>query len=486
MSNTTVVTMQSHSAGSKPIADADAVGVTLATLPANDHGASPSSTHEPVGGKESPTGLPSTDSSYRSTSSSELKPQTSSTSFLKDKAKHFKGQLFPREKKVLKQYSRPLTPVEDARYADLQILFGYALSEWLLNQKKASATIEMRVAVMGETETSTELFILVACQKPVLKSVRQFFAQAAIRDELKPSNKVWPKFEVIVRQQLALFAADEAISVWMALESSARDGESNCYGKSIMLRTKGKSKVATLGGFLWVVDSGGELIPYGLTAGHVLSAPQVASGAGVADQGGVRDEDHMAPSVPSHDGVGVSPGVVDSSHCSSLESDDDEEDDDVDDDDYEIPCWETPQETRMEDSEQDLQGLFPRYIGDIGVSKLTSSVYTSGGSKDWALVHLSRSTLVSGLLPPADSSQAAAWPPAPLLLEVASDDSITVGQMKGVNVAREGLSNTQGTLTKQRSAIMFGSEPTFSDVYTLTGLAAQGKQTTDDNCGRRG
>jgi len=361
-----VVTAQSASAGLKPSADADEFNVASGTIPGNEHWASLPQAHGLVGEKESHTAFPNTDSGYGSTTSSpELNRESTSTSLLIDKAMNLKERIFPREKKVLKHYSRTLTPVENARYADLRILFGYALSEWLLNHKRPSAAIEMRIAVMGETETSTELFILVACQKPIVKIVRQFFAQKAIKDELQPSNKVWPKFEVIVRQQLALYSGDNRTTARVAFNSDFDEDRGDLYGTRILLKSKGKSRVARLGGCLWIENSHGNVHCYGLTVGHIHSTPPASPDEETSQHSGERYEGRVSSPIQGQSEVGGTRGFVESSHDFSSETDDDYDDaQDEDEDGYEIPCWGTPGEVQVSGWEP-AQASFVRFIGDI-------------------------------------------------------------------------------------------------------------------------
>ncbi|KAK5045973.1 hypothetical protein LTR84_008759 [Exophiala bonariae] len=458
-----VLTVQAPPAGSIHIADTDDPEVVLATLSTDDPESSRCRTRSLIDGTRSSTERPNTDSGYGSTTSSpEPNQESTSTSFFKDKAKHFKTRVFPREKKVLKQYNRGLTPIEDVRYADLQILFAHALPEWLSNQKKTPSTIEMRVAVMGQTEASTALFILVACQKPIVKTVRQFFAQKAIKDELEPLNKVWPKFEVIVRQQLALFSANEAISVWMERTPS-------CHGNHIIMKTKKGPKVSTFGGVLWLRDAKGSVKDHGLTVGHVLCEQEDALEARIAEYGTIRDEDRVEITVECKDQVTDSTDFVDLNHSISFAYDEDDVDDD-DDDDYEIPSWEILGKTRTKNLEQDSQTPFPIHIGNVGASSFTNSARTKVGRRYWALMDLTpeyywdvisyRSRLITnGLM-------------HRLLTQVASDDKISTAQSKDVIVARTGLMDTHGYLKKQRSAIIFGSDTVFTDLYTLTGSVA--------------
>ena len=466
-----VVTAQSASAGLKPSADADEFNVASGTIPGNEHWASLPQAHGLVGEKESHTAFPNTDSGYGSTTSSpELNRESTSTSLLIDKAMNLKERIFPREKKVLKHYSRTLTPVENARYADLRILFGYALSEWLLNHKRPSAAIEMRIAVMGETETSTELFILVACQKPIVKIVRQFFAQKAIKDELQPSNKVWPKFEVIVRQQLALYSGDNRTTARVAFNSDFDEDRGDLYGTRILLKSKGKSRVARLGGCLWIENSHGNVHCYGLTVGHIHSTPPASPDEETSQHSGERYEGRVSSPIQGPSEVGGTRGFVESSHDFSSETDDDYDDaQDEDEDGYEIPCWGTPGEVQVSGWEP-AQASFVRFIGDIiDDDTFTGSVLCSSGNLDWALVDLGSQTRfrhVDNLDRQKTSLQS-----TPSLLRVAAEDIITTGQFKDVTVARAG-SNVQGRLSKQESAIMFGFESTFADVYTLSGFAA--------------
>lgn len=454
--------------GSKAAAEAIDAALISTTKCPNSGGAAHSPIYQTPGRhehKQSQIKVP--DSGYGSTiDSPELSQESANTSFLKDKARHIKKRLFPREKKVLKQYSRALTPIEQARFADLRILFGYALSEFLLSQKRSFAAIEMRVAVMGETETSARPIILVACQKPIFKIVKQFFAQKEIKGELTPSNKIWPKFEVLVREQLALFSGDGLITVWMAGTTLDDDNQCNPYRKPILIKMKESSKFATLGGVLWTKGSDGQIRCHGLTVGHIQPALLDASEESSVEQmdsspGDVQSETFLATQDQCQD---VVEDTIEAVGLSDPFSPDD-------DDDYEIDCWQTPQTPQFDVQEHEKRASFDQYVGEVVVNTFTDSMRLKSGNKDWALIELSTEFWKNA----RNNLQATALQFTPSLVNVAKEDSITAGQLKDVTVARAGGGDIRGQLSKQESTIMFGSQGAFVDLYTLSGLAALGK-----------
>jgi hypothetical protein len=104
----------------------------------------------------------------------------------------------------------------------------------------------------------------------------------------------------------------------------------------------------------------------------------------------------------------------------------------------------------------------------------------NSGNKDWALIELSTEFWQNA----GNNLQTTALSSTPSPATVAKEDSITAGQLKDVTVALAGMGNIHGQLSKQESTIMFGSENTFVDLYTLSGLAALGKQDIREGPGR--
>lgn len=156
-------------------------------------------------------------------------------------------RLLPRKK--LELFDRTLTHIEQTRSDDLRILFGRALPGYL-RKKLTFGASEMRPVVMGEKRSSARLFILVACQKELVKTLRRFFAQAEIKHELGPSNNVWPRFEVIVREQTKLFSGPGNMTVCVSNNLVRGEGPFAKFGIPICVKADGDAMSATLGGFV--------------------------------------------------------------------------------------------------------------------------------------------------------------------------------------------------------------------------------------------
>ncbi|KIW12209.1 hypothetical protein PV08_09485 [Exophiala spinifera] len=455
--------------GSKAAAEAIDAALTSTAECSNSDGAAQSPVCQTPRYEHKQSLIKVPDSGYGSTiDSPELSQENGSTSFLKDKAKNIKKSLFPREKKVLKQYSRTLTTIEQARFADLRVLFGYALSELLLRQKRSSAAVEMRIAVMGETETSARPFILVACQKPILKLVKQFFAQKDIKDELSPSNKIWPRFEVLIREQLELFSGHGPITAWTQCDSALNPDPYS--KKSILIMMEEGSRFATLGGTLQAKGPDGQIRQYGLTVGHFETALHDSPEESSVEQTGSDSVDVQSES--SLESQDQRQNVVDDTLEPGCLRDPFAPDDD-DDDDYEIDGWQTsPDAPRVEAQEHQEPTSFGEYVGAVFMHTFTDSMRLKPDNRDWALIELS-SQYWAGAFAYSD------LPPPPPPISVAKEDSIAAGQLKDVTVARAGACGIRGKLSKQESTIMFGSQGAFADLYTLSGLAAPGLKAGD-------
>src|SRR5277367_1497654 len=107
-------------------------------------------------------------------------------------------RLFPRKAKKLRIYDIEIDQPTQTRFLDLKVLFGRTLHEFLVKKKVTFTAIQMRLSVLGEDEASAKPWIIIACNKAILKTVNQFFDQTDIKEELRPNTSGWRSLELTV------------------------------------------------------------------------------------------------------------------------------------------------------------------------------------------------------------------------------------------------------------------------------------------------
>ncbi|RYO90998.1 hypothetical protein DL766_000466 [Monosporascus sp. MC13-8B] len=163
----------------------------------------------------------------------------------------------------LKYFDKPISAELRNRFFDLKMLYSEDLWKEVSKKKSNPGDIAMKLKYLGDDEATSRLYIVVHCEKRVSKSVKKFFAQAHVLEELRDDFRVY----VINTGVLRLFSSS-AVEVYRG--SWPR---STLCGMPIEVRSNKASAMATLGGLVMVWGATGTSM-YGITAGHALIAIQ--------------------------------------------------------------------------------------------------------------------------------------------------------------------------------------------------------------------
>jgi len=385
---------------------------------------------------------------------------------------HVKQGLF---KKKLRRYDRNFSDREHKRFADLKILLGRTLSEHLQGKRVTfSGAIQLKLLVMGEEQASARLFIVVACPRHLVKTVRQFFKQKMIINELQPVDPLEVKFEVAVREQVQLLSNNGSILVWPRNVASCEDFSKLKYvnGLPIAALVNGQRVMATLGGLITITYPNGACETYGLTAGHAFRNGRIGK------VGSHDTELEIFDVCQQKEGQPTSPFSQASADI-AIPSLGDDAVFTVHDDDYEIESLDT-----FADLTEDI--FLETTINDntppIGMidESLTASATDDDHpilyeNRDWALIRPHHETFSLPVEWAKNVSKSR------YDLRLSTDRNVlSMNQTREVHIARPTGIDEKGFLSRTESSVMISPANSFIDIYTL-GLCPPTELQTGDS-----
>ena len=150
----------------------------------------------------------------------------------------------------------------------------------------------MKLKVLGQSEDTARPWIVVLCDKSILKKVKQFFQQQWVKAEYQPDSPElnMPHFDILYLDRAprlnAAFAHPDVLQDPLA---SRFNPETLC-GMAVRVDHPCGSLNATLGGIVKVVISEGISQLYGMTVGHIVSDDMSKENEGSATQLGNTQE----------------------------------------------------------------------------------------------------------------------------------------------------------------------------------------------------
>jgi hypothetical protein len=185
-----------------------------------------------------------------------------------------KLQIWPRIIKLKVFDEKAIPPLTWKRFNDLSELFSKPLYEHLANSKVRYRALSIKLKVLGPEHSQSKPWIVVQCDKPIAKRVRQFFNIRWVRTEYHPPipEASCPCFGVLVCERPPRpIAGNGSIDVFglPSLPGIATGALIGCM--MIRLSKEYGSMAATIGGLVKVSMPDKSSQIYGLTAGHIIS-----------------------------------------------------------------------------------------------------------------------------------------------------------------------------------------------------------------------
>jgi len=207
-------------------------------------------------------------------------------------------RLFFQKPKRLRIYNKEIDQPTQTRFRDLKVLFGRTWPEFLVKKKVTFTAIQMRLSVLGEDEDSAKPWIVIVCNKAILKTVNQFFDQADIKEELRPNTSGWPSFELTVcdrpvRPPAADVDAEVFTRGWEFSGFTESHHVPSTCGMGIQMAAGEGTRSATLGGINEALGETGKIKSYGLTAGRILPSDSVLGASKMELEVTSVDEDEL-------------------------------------------------------------------------------------------------------------------------------------------------------------------------------------------------
>ncbi|KAJ9663887.1 hypothetical protein H2198_000647 [Neophaeococcomyces mojaviensis] len=366
-------------------------------------------------------------------------------------------------KKKLRRYDRTFSGREHKRFADLKILLGLTLSEYLQGKKVTfSGAIQLKLLVMGEDEASARPFIVVACQRHLVKPVKQFFKQRDIIGELQPLDPSEVRFEVVVREQVQLLSNNGTILVWPRRVASCENVHRLKYvnGLPITAWVNGQGVMATLGGLITITYSNGACRTYGLTAGHVFRNGSTGGESGNDIEAATANPCQQHESRPASPFSQASldmvvPNLGDGAVFDTYN------------DNYEIEGLDTladlTEDILVENTIHDGLPQLGFIDESLTINATDDYRHTQRENRDWALIRPYNE--IHGF--PAGWPENISKTRDDLRLST-NENALSIGQVREVCIARPTGIGEIGFLSRSESSIMISPGDSFSDIYTLS------------------
>ena len=167
--------------------------------------------------------------------------------------------------KTLHKFDKEIPQEAEERFQDLRDIFFKPLCDHVFKSAKKAEHMSWQLKWLGEDETNTKLYIVVACNKKSKKRIKKYFDQEHVKCELERPD-VPLHFGIYVCEGLWLLAAMLTSSVILDAPSS----NTHC-GLAIITPERGSLRqVATLGGTIACMNNDGTSRVWGLTVGHVF------------------------------------------------------------------------------------------------------------------------------------------------------------------------------------------------------------------------
>lgn len=109
-------------------------------------------------------------------------------------------RLFGRKPIKLKPFNKEIPKQVEDRFSDLAELFDKPLFDYVSQLGAKFTAISIKLKILGENEASAKPWILVLCDRSIVKRVREYFNQSDVKQEYSPVNLDLnlPAFQVIV------------------------------------------------------------------------------------------------------------------------------------------------------------------------------------------------------------------------------------------------------------------------------------------------
>ncbi|KAH7319847.1 hypothetical protein B0I35DRAFT_460190 [Stachybotrys elegans] len=162
---------------------------------------------------------------------------------------------------TVKHFNKVIPRQLQQRFFDLKVLYTQPLLDTILKKKKSNhGDVSMKLRHLGHSYETATLHIVIQCEKKISKTVRRFFEQKHVAQDLKPDFSIF----IIEKEILRLASASE-----IDVLSDTWPTDTLC-GMPIRLKRYDVSAFATLGGLILVETKEKHL--YGLTAAHPIKS----------------------------------------------------------------------------------------------------------------------------------------------------------------------------------------------------------------------
>jgi hypothetical protein len=179
--------------------------------------------------------------------------------------------LFQRKATKLFQFDKEIPESTKHRFLDFRILFGKPLYDFLAKSNTNFGDVSMKLQCLGTSEETAKPWIIVQCEKSVVRKVKQFFNQDHVRAEYKPLDisSDRPHFDIHIydRPPKRLNGNDGIVYGF----SWDQEGvEPTLCGRPIRVIHSDGDRIATIGGVIKITKPGKAIELYAMTAGHSL------------------------------------------------------------------------------------------------------------------------------------------------------------------------------------------------------------------------
>jgi hypothetical protein len=179
-------------------------------------------------------------------------------------------RLFPSKVTKLKPFDQPIPQSTQNRFEDLNELFSKPLYNHLTKASVRYSGVSIKLKVLGENENAAKPWVVVQCDKALIKKVKQFFNQQAVKSQYQPpdADSSLPSFEIFVfARPPRQIASTNYADIYSRSDTASL---LTLCGMTIKANKFDMDRVATIGGLIKVATSDKDFTLYGMTVCHII------------------------------------------------------------------------------------------------------------------------------------------------------------------------------------------------------------------------
>ncbi|EXJ64909.1 hypothetical protein A1O7_01248 [Cladophialophora yegresii CBS 114405] len=170
----------------------------------------------------------------------------------------------------LQEFNKPVDAATIARFKDVLERVEAPLLRHMKKRSVRREPMALRLMVLGQTEETAKVWIVVLCHETGAKRARKYFEQQHVKDVIRPEDSSIPSFDVLVVGQSPK-TRGAAIDVCIRDPMDPPGPITTLCGAPIKLVNGDEYQLGTCGGLIKLTFHDGDYALYGMTARHLTN-----------------------------------------------------------------------------------------------------------------------------------------------------------------------------------------------------------------------